>query len=367
MKIARITIYQVDLPYVGGTYSWAKGYSVSVATSTVVRIDTDEGVFGWGEVCPLGASYLPSYSAGVAPGIAFLAPHLIGLDPTAVGAVYGVMEREMLGHAYVKSALDMACWDILGQAAGLPLHALLGGRQNHAMPMYRAIPQGTPEEMAATIESYRQEGYRQFQLKSGGWPADDIARLEAVVGACQPGERVLADGNRGWRRDEALQVAEATRHLNYVLEQPCSRYEDCLAVRRRAAQAFKLDESLQSFEDLVRARTDDALDVAAVKIAKSGGLTKARLARDFWAGLAIPMTVEDVWGGEIVTAALAHLAASTPPEALLNTTDLHNYNTVHFATGAPAVEDGHLLVSDRPGLGVTVDEDALGAPLAVHE
>ncbi|MEM7223362.1 MAG: mandelate racemase/muconate lactonizing enzyme family protein [Pseudomonadota bacterium] len=367
MKITRITVYQIELPYVGGSYGWAKGYSLSAATATVVRIDSDDGISGWGEVCPLGASYLPSYSDGVAPGIAFLAPHLIGRDPTAIGAIYGVMEREMLGHAYVKSALDMACWDILGQAAGLPLHALLGGRQNNAMPMYRAIPQGTPEEMAATIESYRQEGYRQFQLKSGGWPAEDIARLEAVCAALAPGERLLADGNRGWRRDEALEVAQATRHLSYIMEQPCSRYEDCLAVRRRAPHVFKLDESLQTFEDLVRARNDEACDVGAIKVAKSGGLTKARLARDFWAALGIPMTVEDVWGGEIVTAALAHLAASTPSDVLLNTTDLHNYNTVHFASGAPEVKDGHLIVGDRPGLGVTVEEDKLGPPLAVHE
>ena len=126
-------------------------------------------------------------------------------------------------------------------------------------------------------------------------------------------------------------------------------------------------KACRAFEDLVRARNDEALDVAAIKIAKSGGLTKARLARDFWAALGIPMTVEDVWGGEIVTAALAHLAASTPPDALLNTTDLHNYNTVHFASGAPEVEDGHLLVSDQPGLGITVDQDKLGAPVAVHE
>ena len=366
MKISRIEVYRIELPYVGGTYGWAKDKAVSVADSTVVRIDTDEGVSGWGEACPLGANYLPAHAEGLRAGLGVLAPHLMGRDPTRIGAVNRVMDHEMRGHAYVKSALDMACWDILGKTAGLPLHALLGGRQTDAMPMYRAVPQGTAEEMAARVESFRGEGYRQFQLKVGGWPAEDVARIRAVAEILAPGEILLADGNTGWRRDEAVQVAAATRDLRFYLEQPCEAYEDCLSVRRRAGQPFKLDESLAGVRDLMRALHDDACDVVSIKVSKHGGLTKARLMRDICAANGIPMTVEDCWGGEIVTAALAHLAASTPPEALLNTTDLHNYNTVHFAAGAPEVEDGCLTVGDAPGLGVVPDEEVLGEAVAVY-
>lgn len=367
MRITRITVYRIDLPYVGGTYSWAKGKAVEVADSTIVRLDTDEGLTGWGEVCPLGAAYLPAYAAGARTGIGVLAPHLIGRDPTCIGALNRVMDWEMRGHAYVKSPLDIACWDILGKAASLPVHSLLGGRQNDAMAMYRAVPQDTPEAMAAASEGFRAEGYRQIQLKVGGDPADDARRIRAVVEAVGPECVVLADGNTGWRRDEALQVANATRDLNYILEQPCESYADCLSVRRRARQPFKLDESLQSLEDLQRARQDDACDIASIKVGKHGGLTKARMLRDVCAANKLPMTVEDTWGGEIVTAALAHLAASTPPEVLLNTTDLHSYNTVHFAAGAPAVEDGCLTVGDAPGLGVEPIADLLGPPVAAYE
>jgi L-alanine-DL-glutamate epimerase-like enolase superfamily enzyme len=366
LRITQVSLYRIELPYVGGTYGWAKGLSVSVAESIVIRLDTDEGVIGWGEVCPLGASYLASHAAGVPAGIGLLAPCLIGLDPTRIGEINRVMDREMRGHAYVKAPLDMACWDILGKLAGLPAHALLGGRQNDAMPMYRAVPQDRPEAMAASVEGFRAEGYRQFQLKVGGDPAVDAARIRAVVEGCRPGELVLADGNTGWRRDEALYVANETRDLHYILEQPCLAYEDCLSVRRRAGQPFKLDESLQDARDLTRALKDDACDAVSIKVAKHGGLTRARLIRDCCAANGIEMTVEDVWGGEIVSAALAHLAASTPPDYLLNTTDLHNYNSVHFAEGAPEVRDGRLQVSDRPGLGVEPDQDRLGAPIAVH-
>jgi L-alanine-DL-glutamate epimerase-like enolase superfamily enzyme len=366
MKIAAITVYQVDLPFVDGSYVMAKGKTVSIADSTVVRLDTDEGLTGWGEACPLGPFYLPSYPEGLRAGIGALARHVIGLDPTRIGEVNRVMDREMLGHPYVKSALDVACWDILGKAAGLPLHALLGGRQNGAMPMYRSVSQGNPEDANAVAGRYRAEGYRQIQLKVGGDPVADAETIRLVVESAPPGDIVLADANTGWRRAEALYVAKATRDLHYYLEQPCERYDDCLAVRRRAEQPFKLDESLQSLEDLLRARADDACDVACIKISKHGGLTKARLIRDACAALGMPMTVEDVWGGDIVTAALAHLAASTPAAALLNTTDLHNYNSVHVADGAPVAQGGRLTVGDAPGLGITPREDALGEPVAAY-
>ena len=120
-------------------------------------------------------------------------------------------------------------------------------------------------------------------------------------------------------------------------------------------------------DDLFRAKADDAIDAACIKISRLGGLTKSRFARDFCAAAGITLTVEDSWGGGVVTAALAHLAVSTPPEVLLNTTDLHNYNTVQFASGAPEAKGGTLVVGDEPGLGVHVDEAALGDPVAVYE
>ncbi len=366
MQIRRISLYQSDLPYVGGSYNWAKGKSVSIADSTVVRIDTDSDIYGVGEVCPLPA-YLPAYPSGVRAGLAELGPQLIGLDPAEVGHINTVMDACLRGHNYVKSAIDVACWDVLGKVANLPLHTLLGGRQMHAIPMYRAVSQDTPEAMVSAIKEYRTQGYRQFQLKSGGYVADEIERIRAVVDALLPGELVIADANMGWRRDEALQVAAATRGLDYYMEQPCERYEDCVAVARHASQPIKLDESIQSVRDILRAHHDDALDVTSIKISKFGGLSKARLARDVCIAIGVPMTVEDVWGSDITTAALAHLAASTPPKFLLNTTDLNKYVTLSNADNAPIGENGYLRVSDAPGLGVQPKEDVLGQPLAIYE
>ncbi len=366
MKIARISVYQVDVPLAGGGYRFAKGRLVSVADTTVVRVDTDDGLTGWGETTPLGPTYLPSFGRGVRAGTAHLAPHLLGLDPTLLGPLNAVMDAELQGHNYAKSALDVACWDIAGRALGVPVHRLLGGRHQESLPMYRSVSQGDPAAMAEEADRYRAAGYAHVQIKVGDDPAADVERLEAVAAGHRPAEVILADANRGWRRDEALRFALATAGMDYVLEQPCDRYADNLAVRRRAGQPFKLDETLQGMDDLGRALADDAMDIACIKISKFGGLTKSRVARDMCAAAGIPMTVEDVWGCEIVTSALGHLAISTPPAAFLNTTDLHTYNLVHLGEPSAREVGGRLWVSDAPGLGFTPHLDVLGEPVAVY-
>src|SRR3954466_1331181 len=171
MKIRRISAYRVELPLHEGGYRWSGGKAVTVFDSTVVQVDTDEGVSGYGEVCPLGPFYLPAYANGVRAGIAELGPHLLGHDPRELGKLDRLMDAALKGHAYVKSGIDMACWDILGKAAGLPVYTLLGGRYGEDFVLYRAISQEPAEVMARRVAAYRAEGYRRFQLKVGGDPA----------------------------------------------------------------------------------------------------------------------------------------------------------------------------------------------------
>ena len=119
MKIARISAYQVDLPLHEGSYKWSGGKSVDVFDSTVVEVETDSGLIGYGEVCPLGPFYLPAYGPGVRAGITELGPHLIGLTATELGPLNRRMDAALKDHAYVKSGIDMACWDLLGKSTGL--------------------------------------------------------------------------------------------------------------------------------------------------------------------------------------------------------------------------------------------------------
>jgi L-alanine-DL-glutamate epimerase-like enolase superfamily enzyme len=363
MKITRIVAYRVELPLREGSYKWSGGKSVSVFDSTVVGVETDTGLVGYGEVCPLGPFYLPAYAEGVRAGLRELGPHLLGADPRELARLIQRMDAALKGHPYVKSGIDIACWDILGQATGLPVCVLMGGRFGENIRLYRAISQESPEEMARKVAGYRAEGYTRFQLKVGGDPDTDIERIRAVRAMLLPTDRLVADANTGWTQHEALRVARAVRDVDVYLEQPCLGYEECLAVRRHTDHPFVLDETVDSLEMLLRARADLAMDVVNLKISKLGGLTKTRQARDLCVSLGIAMTLEDSWGGDITTAAIAHLAHSTPEEFRFTSTDFNSYVTLSTATGAPQREQGMMAASRLPGLGIEPKLSVLGKPV----
>jgi L-alanine-DL-glutamate epimerase-like enolase superfamily enzyme len=363
MKITRILAYRVELPLHETTYNWSGGKSVQVFDSTIVRVETDDGLVGHGEVCPLGPFYLPAYAEGVRAGLRELGPHVLGEDPRELAKLNRRMDAALKGHPYVKTGIDIACWDILGQAAGLPVCELLGGRYGDDVHLYRAISQESPDEMAAKVGRYRAEGYRRFQLKVGGDPDVDIERIRAVAAKLQPGDRLVADANTGWVQHEAIRVANAVRDIDVYIEQPCLTYEECLAVRRQIPHPFVLDENIDDINVLMRAKADLATDVVNLKISKLGGLTKTRQARDLCVSMGIAMTLEDSWGGDIATAAIAHLAQSTPTEFLFTTTDFNSYVTVSTAAGAPQRVNGRMAASTQPGLGIQPKMDVLGEPV----
>src|SRR5215831_9865011 len=277
------------------------------------------------------------------------------------------MDAALKGHPHVKSGIDMACWDILGKVAGQPVCTLLGGRYGDDFGLYRAISQESPEAMASRVAGYRAEGYRRFQLKVGGDPMEDIDRIRAVAAKLQPGDRLIADANTGWRMHDALRVIRAVRDVDVYIEQPCASYEECLTVRRHSDHPFVLDEVIDSVDVLLRGHADRAMDVVNIKISKFGGLTKAKQARDLCVSLGVAMTLEDSWGGDVVTAAIAHLAHSTPPEFLFTATDFNSYVTQSLADGAPRRQQGRMAASTAPGLGITPRPEVLGKSVVVVE
>jgi L-alanine-DL-glutamate epimerase-like enolase superfamily enzyme len=363
MKIKRIIAYQVDLPLHEGSYKWSGGKSVDVFDSTIVSVETDDGYIGYGECCPLGPFYLPAYGAGVRSGIKELGPHLIGQNPLETGKLNQLMDQCLKGHPYVKSPIDIACWDIKGQVAGMPICEMLGGRYEEDFVLYRAISQTEPDAMAANVKQYREEGYRRFQLKVGGNPDEDIQRIQMVSNVLEKGDKLIADANTGWLMHEAARVVRAVDDIDVYIEQPCKTYEECLSIRERTSHPFILDEVIDGIDILVRGHADRAMDVVNIKISKFGGLTKASLARDLCVRLGIAMTLEDSWGGDVTTAAIAHLAHSTPTEYLFTATDFNSYVTVSTATGAPQRDNGRMKASEQSGLGIQPRMDVLGDPV----
>jgi cis-L-3-hydroxyproline dehydratase len=162
---------------------------------------------------------------------------------------------------------------------------------------------------------------------------------------------------------EAARVVRGVKDVDVYIEQPCVSYEECLSIRERTDHPFVMDEVIDGMDALLRLHADRAADVVNIKISKFGGLTKARQARDLCVSLGIAMTIEDSWGGDITTAAIAHLAHSTPTEFLFTSTDFNSYVTVSNAAGAPQRINGRMSASTEPGLGVQPRFEILGEPL----
>ena len=364
MKITGISIYRTDLPYVGGSYGWGAGNAITTAVASVVVLYTDAGLSGCGEFTPCGENYMVAHSRGVEALAHMVAPQLIGEDPRQVGRIEQIMDHAVQGHGYAKSPFDIACWDILGKATGQPLWMLLGGKLTDGAPMYRVIPQKGVEEATTEMNAHRKAGYRQFQIKVGAdWQAD-IDRIHSGVALLQKGEKAMADANQGWRVDNAIRVAQATKDLDYIFEQPCKTYEECQQVRRHVAQPMKLDECVTGIHAAQRIVADKGAEICCLKISNLGGISKARRVRDYLIENRIPVVSEDTWGGEITSSAVAHFAVSTPEEYLINSTDLMNYNTRSTGIGGPIVANGKLYANDTPGLGVEPDYKSLGEPVA---
>jgi L-alanine-DL-glutamate epimerase-like enolase superfamily enzyme len=329
-----------------------------------VRVITDEGVDGFGEVCPLGPAYLPAHARGARAALEEIVPSVVGLDASSHAGRQRAMSRALMGHAYAKSAVDVACWDAFGKTIGLPVCALLGGRLQERFPLYFAVPLGPVEAMAEYVAARRAEGIHRFQLKLGADPYEDVARTRRVVEGMGTEDIVVADANGGWRLQDAVVAARGLEELERVfLEQPCPSLEECLIVRRRTTLPMVLDESIVDVSSLLTAYRAGAMEAINLKLSKVGGLTAAALLRDLAQELGLRLTIEDTWGGDLVTAAVAHLAASTRPEALFTVSFMNDWTNEHLAGYEPRSSGGLGSAPTRPGLGVTVDLERLGRPI----
>ncbi|HEX7948985.1 MAG TPA: mandelate racemase/muconate lactonizing enzyme family protein [Candidatus Limnocylindrales bacterium] len=363
-RVERIDVYGYDLTYVHGTYVMSGGRIIESLPSTVVRVTTADGVQGYGESCPLGTTYLPSFGGGARAAMAELGPAMLGVDAANLAAVNRAMDGALMGHGYAKSAIDVACWDVLGKVSGRPVAELLGGVLQTDMPLYVAVPLGPAESMVAFVEQQRAEGIRHFQLKVGDAPEKDAARVAAVIGSIGDDDALVADANGAWRRQDAIMAARLLDGYGRLrLEQPCPTFEECLSVRQACTLPMVLDECITDMAALVRGVEANAMDQINLKVGRVGGLTRARAMRDTAVELGLRLMIEDTWGGDLVSAAVSHLAAATPPESLFAVSFMNDWTQEHVAGYRPRSSGGRGPVPTGPGLGIEIDESMLGAPL----
>ena len=367
MRITAISVYQIDLP-LEHPY-WLSGGRLKFETldATFVKIDTDAGLTGWGEGTPWGHTYVPAHGPGIRAGIETMAPFVMGLDPRHVLSVERAMDLALPGHLYAKSPIDMACWDIAGQAAGLPIADLMGGGSRTPRPIASSVGAKTIDETRAVIDRYRQRGYIAHSVKIGGDVERDIARVHDVESIRKPGEIVLYDVNRGWTRQQALRVMSATEDLNVMFEQPCETLDDIAAICGKHSSPVSVDEALVTLQDAARIARDGLAEIFGIKLNRVGGLTKAARMRDVALAHGIDMFVMATGGSVLADTEALHLAATIPDDNCHAVWACQDMLTVDVAPGkGPRNIDGHLHLPTEAGLGVHPDENILGDPVAVY-
>lgn len=366
LRIESIHVYSLALPLTRPYRVSGGRLYVERMDSVIVALQTDQGLVGWGEACPFGNTYLPAFAAGIHAGIGVIAPDLLGEDPLHIDRINQRMDQSLAGHGYVKSALDMACWDLLGKASGLPLHTLLGGRFSDSGDLLGVFANDTPEAMVADMRGLRAAGYRFFSPKIGGDVALDLDRIRAIRAELRPGETLTLDANRAWLPDQAVQIMNAVDDAGVYFEQPCETLEQCRAVRRLTCQPMILDECIHSFDDLLLAQRDGIAQAINIKIGRVGGLSQARRMRDFCVATGLRMNIEETGGTVIAGTAAIHLAVATPPRFRLASSDSTRLHSVVPASGGYTFIDGRALAPTAPGLGIQVLPEVLGSPVAVY-
>jgi L-alanine-DL-glutamate epimerase-like enolase superfamily enzyme len=361
MQITKVSLYRKDLPMICGKFTCSLEEGVSSAEVVIVKIETDEGITGYGESGSIGS--FPNYGHAILASTAeLIRHHIIGKDPRNINRINASLGF-MVGHGYAKVACDIACWDILGKSLNQPISALLGGALQQSVPLYRSITEQSPEMLLEAISTWRAEGYRYFQLRVGlGTPAEDIERITTVLSHRKEGEHYTIDPAGRWRVDQALQILNALSEFDVMIEQPCNTLAKCVSLRQHTQLPIKLDNIITDTSQLIKAYTEQACDAVSLKLTSFGGITPTIQARELTRAMAIPVTYDSTWGTEITAAAMTHLALTTTPNRLLNTCDLHSYTSFSITrdNNLQSEQGQMFFLEEKAGLGIEIDNDVLG-------
>ena len=357
MKISAIHLYQYDLPVANGPYKMGHAELWSLST-VLVKVVADNGLYGWGETCPLGSTYAESYPAGALAGLTHLAQGLIGTEALPI-PLHTRMDALLNGHNYVKAAFDIAIHDLLGKHLGVNVATLLGGALTDRVPSYYAVVIRSPEETARQAQEKCAEGYPRIQIKVGGRAIEqDIETIHKVWEAIKnKNVRLAVDGNRCLTGRDAIQLSQACQNIPFILEQPCDSVEDLQRIRNKISHALYMDESSINLRAATSAASLGLVDGFGMKVTRLGGLHAMRAFRDMSAAYNLPHTCDDAWGGDIIAAACTHIGATVQPHLQEGVWIAEPYIGAHYdQENGLKIQDGHILVPQGTGLGIEPDE-----------
>jgi muconate cycloisomerase len=358
VKIKRVEPIAVSLPMKKPVVM--AGVEIRQADNVLVRIEADNGVIGWGEAASAPTMTGETVESMMA-AVHYLTPALEGRPAQDIDGTIAAMTTRMYGNHAAKGAIEMALHDLLGRATNQPAHALIGGKQRSRMAILGVISTGELASDLREAEKKKADGYAAFKIKVGiDKPLTDAERTRRVCAVLGTDALISADANQGWSTDEAVQYVRAVADAGLdFFEQPVHA-DDIAGMAAVAAAAGKIaigaDESIHSLEDIRRHHERNAARGVSLKTIKLGGLRSVMAAGRLCARLGLNVNVSAKTGeSSIACAAATHIAAALPQIAWGLT--LSNEGLADDVTMRPIrIARGHVEVSDRPGLGIDVDD-----------
>jgi o-succinylbenzoate synthase len=355
MRITSLEAIPYVLPF-ERPYVTARGRLES-REMVLVRLRTDEGPEGLGEAVPLSLRGGASLASIVRELRESVAPTVVGVAPK--GDPLATASQIATGlSAPTAAAIEVARLDLAAKLAQIPLWRLLGAESAQPIECNATLVAGAPTAVASDAERWLARGFSTFKLKVG--VQGDVGQVEAVRTTVGAQARIRVDANGTWSPEEAvMRLTAMERHGLELAEQPAEDLEGLAAVRSQTAVPIAADESVTSPEEAASAVAAGACQLATAKLAKVGGIEHTR-------GIAerLPVYLSSALDGPVGIAAAAHVVQALRDEGHLAPV-AHGLATQLLFEGTVAsvecqVREGLLRLPDGPGLGVQIDEDALG-------
>lgn len=367
MKIARIRLYSVAVPYKGGAYVQAHG-TVRAAERVICELTTDDGAMGIGETAVVVPERGGETQKSVVTNITdTFAPAILGKDPSNISGIIedmGHRHQGMTGFLVTRALIDNALYDLMGKVLGVPVHTLLGGIHRDHITVSRSLGVKEPGEMAKDALDRKAAGYAMITLKCGFDPRDDMNRVAAVRDAVGPDYLLEVDVNGGYSADVAVPVLKKMERFYDIraVEQPVPWWD--LDGMAKVAAALHIpviaDESAWTAHDVYQIAQRKAADVVCLKVIKNGGFYLARQMAETAAacGLGVSMGSKHPLGPG--TAAILHFAASMPMVSMpVGYGSPHERLVDDIIVETIALENGCVPVPMGPGLGVNLDPEKI--------
>lgn len=358
MKIAEIEIMAINLPLVEPfIISYAH---LNTMPSIIVKITTDTGIIGYGE------GVADEHVTGESRGGTFhtlksiLAPKLLGENPMHLERIHNLMNKAIYGVPTAKAAIDIACYDVVGKALGIPVYSLLGGRYHDEFPITHVLSIGKPDDMAEEAMNRVKQGYHSFKMKVGTTITEDVKRIQAVRNQVGDGIAIRVDVNQGWQSSgktlQALHMLEGTS-LDW-LEQPvlADDIDGMVEIKSKSATQIMIDEGMRGFREMREIIAKRAADKVNIKLMKCGGIYPAMKLAHMAEMAAIDCQVGSMVESSIGSAAGFHVAFS---KKVITSVELTGPLKFSKDIGDLCYDVPYIRLTEKPGLGVAVDQAIL--------